>query len=47
VVPAVLQAIEQLVQSTVASLQAPAVDRPASRKRPAPASKASDGVAVR
>jgi AcrR family transcriptional regulator len=41
------EAIEQLVQSTVASLQAPAVDRPASRKRPAPANKASDGAAVR
>ncbi len=38
------EAIEQLVQSTVASLQAPAIDRPASRKRPAPA-KAPDGVA--
>lgn len=33
-------AIEQLVQSTVASLQAPALDRPAlSRSRPAPATK--------
>lgn len=40
------EAIEQLVQSTVASLQAPAIDRPASRKRPAPV-KAPDGVAAR
>lgn len=41
------EAIEQLVQSTVASLQAPAVDRPASRKRATPANKAPDGVAMR
>src|SRR3954462_14037733 len=40
------EAIEQLVQSTVASLQAPAIDRPATRKRPAPA-KAPDGVVAR
>ena len=40
------EAIEQLVQSTVASLQAPAIDRPASRKRPAQA-KAPDGVVAR
>src|SRR6201991_3143705 len=40
-------AIEQLVQATVAAFQAPAVDRPASRKRTAPINKAPDGVAVR
>ena len=40
------EAIEQLVQSTVASLQAPAIDRPESRKRPTPA-KAPDGVVAR
>jgi AcrR family transcriptional regulator len=41
------EAIEQLVQSTVASLQAPAIDRPASRKQPASVKKAPDGVAAR
>ena len=41
------EAIEQLVKATVASLQAPALDRPASRKRPAAPNKSPDGVALR
>jgi len=40
------EAIEQLVKSTVASMQAPALDKPASpRKRPAGKASADAGLA--
>jgi AcrR family transcriptional regulator len=42
------EAIEQLVQSTVASLQAPALDRPFARRRPLPGRAPADaGPALR
>src|SRR5262245_44136746 len=39
------EAIEQIVKSTVASLQAPALDKRAPRKRPAGRASADDGLA--